>query len=159
MKRLSIILSYRNMNPQHSDQSERFPLYLTLEGPDVTIHLDDFGIEMNNKMCGLFSLYGTLNLRDFASLSSLKKRLFLCSDLVQNKSILSGGRRLPVLREIFLGSGTGKIQMDFSKVLWLDTSDNVLRSVRMYITDGEGNIPAVAACSLTCTLLLFDKTR
>ena len=140
-------------------EKPRFPLYLHLNSADAFIHIDDFGLDLKNYLCGLISINGKILLdKDENNSSNDEKSLYLCSDLCGNMSILNKGLRLPVLREIIFKENESTIDSSaYSKVLWIETSDVVIHKIHLYIRNGLGETPSLKHCSLNCTLFIFPK--
>lgn len=146
-----IIMSWRKQNNI---------FYLHMSSPDTVIHVNDFGIEMDAKSCGLLKVHGHLKFRaNYDTLSHNEKRLFLCSDLVLPESILSGGIELPVLTELFLDHDHETIYVEPVNPIWLTVNENSLQDVRLFIKDGDNSTPSVAECFLNCTLLVYKPNR
>lgn len=138
--------------------AERNVLYLHMNGPDETIHISDLGIDLRGVMCGLIAVDGTLRLRE-TNPSTAEKRLYLCSDLCTSQSLISGGARLPILRQLCVDSTSHTICMDIANVLWLETPDLLVRNIRLYIKNGNGESISVQDCHLNLTILTFPKNE
>lgn len=125
--------------------------YLKTFGDTVnTVSLEN--TDLADHMVGLFSIHGELVTHpdDVA--------VYLCCDICEN-SIIAGGRRLPVLRQIRRGPNP-HIANDFSKVIWIDTTGGKnVTSIRLYLVNDEGRLVTVSRCNLSCTLLVFKKKR
>ena len=134
---------------------ERFTLYLSVKSTDYYTPLFEVSKDVADMMCGLFNVHGKIVLSN-PNPSEEEKRLFLCSDLCANSSFVSGKTKLPILRQLVVEED-GTVRMNVQNVLWHDTANRVLRSTRLYITDGMGNIPSFEYCCLECTILVFPK--
>ena len=135
-------------------------LYVHLSKADTVIHVDDFGIDMVGKSCGLLRLHGKLRLQEnYDNLSANEKRLFLCSDVIMPESILSGGIELPVLSELILERDRETIHMEPANPLWLNANENPLQDIRLVIKNGNNQVPSVEECFLNCALLLYKPNR
>lgn len=126
---------------------------------DVTLPVSSFGIDLDHHMCGLFSVHGTIT---FEQDTPSQRRCFLCSDLLDRDSIISHMLTLPVLRELVLNpspedSRVTKFYHDFNQVLWLDVKPAMLRNLRLFLRDEQGQQLPVKDCQLHCTLLVFAK--
>lgn len=134
--------------------------YIHMSKPDQVVHVNDFGLEMVGKSCGLMRIFGRVKLKDnFENLSVNQKRLFLCSDLVLPESILSGGVELPVLCELMLQEKEDNIFLEPSNPLWLNVNENLLTDIRLFIRNGDNQTPSVEECFLNCTLLVYKPSR
>ena len=128
--------------------------------PDTVVHVDDFGIDMTGKSCGLLRVHGKLKRKEpYESLTANEKRLFLCSDLVLPESILSGAIELPVLSELIVNQHDGTIYMEAANPLWLSVNESNLTDIRLFIKNGDNKIPSVEECFLNCTVLIYKPYR
>jgi len=134
---------------------ETFIFYLDLENEDKHILVSNFGIDLEKMMCGLLSVEGEMILKDSEFLSVAERNIYLCSDICEN-SIISGAIQLPILRKLKY-SKEGKVDMDLNKVLWISTSHAVLRSIRLFLRNANGEAPSIESCNLNCTVLVFPK--
>lgn len=145
------------MEEKDNDEKERFTLYFSVKSSDDYTPMFEVSRDMSNMMCGLFNVHGTLQLQDTSTDVSINtKKLFLCTDLCESSSFVSGKTKLPILRQLVVDAD-GKVSMNIHNVLWLDTTNKILRNIRTYICDEEGNIPSFKLCSLDCTVLVFPK--
>ena len=78
-------------------------------------------------------------------------RLFLCSDICQESYVNS--TKLPVLCELFRKEN-GFIENTFTHVQWLDLLRPNLGTIKLYITDDQGNNVPLEGEQLMCTLVL-----
>ena len=130
--------------------------YLHLSSPDNVVHVNDFGIDMEGKSCGLLKLHGKIKFdRSYETLSHEEKRLFLCSDMVLPESILSGGIELPILCEIVLDTDHETVHVEPANPLWLSVNENSLQDIRLFIKNGDNMTPSFDQCFLNCTVLLY----
>jgi len=136
---------------------ERFTLYLSIKSSDYYTPVFEVTRDVRDMMCGLFNVHGKIVLKN-KNPSKEEKRLFLCSDLCASSSIVSGKTKMPVLRQLVIEED-GSVSMNIQNVLWLDTADKILRTIRLYITDGLDKIPPVEECILDCTVLVFPKKK
>jgi len=139
------------------EEKERFTLYLSIKSSDYYTPIFEVTRDVRNMMCGLFNVNGKIVLKN-KNPSEEEKRLFLCSDLCASSSIVSGKTKMPILRQLIIEKN-GNVSMNIQNVLWLDTADKILRTVRLYITDGLDKIPSVEECVLECTVLVFPKKK
>ena len=130
--------------------------YLDLSSSSNYILVSNFGIDLKDMMCGLLTLEGKIELKDKEELTNQQKTLYLCSDICEN-SIVSGALYLPILRKIKLDE-EGNVNMDVNKVLWINTTVSVLRSIQLFLRNGLGEEASLSSCNLNCTLLVFPKT-
>jgi hypothetical protein len=145
-----------------------YTLYLQLENTgDTYIPLSSLGINLEDYMCGLFSLHGHLDLLPYDE--NHLQRCFLCCDMLTDQALLPGYITLPVLREIplptYWDQPQGKdyhrltLHQDFSQIIYLDTKNTLFRDVRLYLTNEKGELFALHKAQLHCTLLVFPKYK
>ena len=123
-------------------------VYLNTSG-DTTHYLAN-SLEVEGFACGVIEVNGKIN-------SSIKKtkELYLCSDIC--KGVFINGIKLPILRQIFRNS-SGIIQ-SFNNKIWLQVMRPNISSIRLYITDENGNIISVGQNWLQCSLLFIAPTK
>jgi len=138
------------------ERGEQVVFYLHMNGVDDIAQIADFGYDFSRKMCGLFYVRGEIKLTN-KNPTFQEKNLFLCSDMLKAESIISGGIRLPILRNLIVKNGSGQVNMKISEVLWLDTDAVKLSKIRLYLKDGNNNIPSVELCQLQLSLLIIKK--
>lgn len=135
-------------------EKERFTLYLSVNSSDDYTPMFEVSRDVSDMMCGLFNVHGRIEVK---TPDVDTRRLFLCTDLCASTSFVSGKTKLPILRQLVVDAD-GSVSMNIHNILWLDTTNKILRNIRMYICDGEGNIPSFKVCTLDCTVLVFPKT-
>ena len=95
------------------------------------------------------------------------KTLYLCSDIVSTSFVGSVHRKgisLPILRKIPINSSkNGDDVYDenvfhIPKVIYLNVTDNLVTSIRLYLTDDKGQHVALQSCDLNVTLLFLDSS-
>lgn len=144
----------KHQREKQNDEKNTFVLYLDMDSDDAHVLVSERGISMNDKMCGLFTVKGKIV---FEEKKSENRSIYLCCDICsREESIISGGKKLPILRKLDI-SADGSVNMDLNKVLWLDTSDSLLRSANLFLRNSAGERPSVSSCHLNCTILLFKK--
>lgn len=129
-------------------------LYLKTHGDTVNaVSLTDS--DLSGHMIGVFTIHGRLALA--ANSSGPADPVYLCCDVCEN-SVIAGGRRLPVLRQVRVDAN-GDVVNDFSKIIWVSTTPTSknINSLRLYLVNDEGRLVTVRHCNLSCTLLAFPK--
>lgn len=138
----------------NTEENCTYVLYLDMNSDDSHVLVSERGLPMQNKLCGLFTVKGKIL---FPETTRENKTIYLCCDLCsKEESIITGGKRLPILRKLDIDED-GSVNMDLNKVLWLNTSDSLLRSANLFLRNSAGEKPSVSSCHLNCTILLFTK--
>ena len=106
-------------------------------------------LEVQGYGCGIIEMTGKVYSTD-------TKPLYLCSDICEESFI--GNNKMPVLRRIKRGSG-GIVNSDINNVIWLRVMRPTISSIRLYISNGNGEIVSVGSEELNCTLLFIPNKR
>lgn len=128
--------------------SQVYPLFLKTEGDTVNtladiIHLNprkSYGI-------GLFGLYGKL------TRNNKDDNLYLCCDIISQAHV--GSIKLPCLDIIKSKEKSGALSLSIPKIMWLNIVRYKISTIRLYITDENGEIASLKTCQLNCKLLII----
>ena len=79
-----------------------------------------------------------------------KEPIYLCSNICEESFV--GQNKMPVWRRIKRGaSGIGN--SDIHNVIWIHVMRPTISSIRLYISNGKGEIISLGSEELNCTLL------
>ena len=120
-------------------------LYLSTNG-DTTTQLP-IPLEVQGYGCGIIEMTGKVYHAD-------KEPLYLCSDICEESFI--GGNKMPVLRRIKRGA-SGIVNSIIHNVIWLRVMRPTISSIRLYISNGNGEIISLGSEQLNCTLLFIPN--
>lgn len=120
-------------------------VYLATNG-DTTTQLP-IPLEVQGYGCGVIEMTGKVYHGD-------KEPLYLCSNICEESII--GGNKMPVLRRIKRGVG-GIVNSNIHNVIWLRVMRPTISSIRLYISNGNGEIISLGSEELNCTLLFIPN--
>ena len=116
-------------------------LYLSISG-DTTTQLPT-PLEVQGYGCGVIEMTGKV-------FHSGKEPIYLCSNICEESFV--GQNKMPVLRRIKRGA-SGIVNSDIHNVIWIRVMRPTISSIRLYISNGNGEIISLAPEELNCTLL------
>ena len=116
-------------------------LYLSTSG-DTTTQFPT-PLEVPGYRCGVIEMTGKV-------FHSGKEPIYLCSNICEESFV--GQNKMPVLRRIKRGaSGIGN--PDIHNVIWIHVMRPTISSIRLYISNGKGEIISLGSEELNCTFL------
>ena len=104
-------------------------------------------LEVENMECGILELMAKVS-------PAPKKEVFLCADFADTSIV--GDNVMPILRRIKftqMKDKSGACKKMFNPVLWVPIVRSPLNEIRLYITDGEGDLFPFDSCMLSCTVV------
>ena len=125
-------------------------VFLTCNGDTKT--LLTYPLEVEGYACAIIEISGRLEKYNNGKKTKKEDELFLCSDIC--KEVYVNGKKLPALRQI-LRSPTGNIQQ-ISNPTWLRVLRPTITSIRLYITNANGEIQSFQSGWLQCSLLFIN---
>ena len=120
-------------------------LYLSTNG-DTTIQLP-IPLEVQGYGCGVTEMTGKV-------FHSVKEPIYLCSDICEESFV--GQNKMPVLCRIKRGV-SGIVNSNIYNVIWLRVMRPTINSIRLYISNGSGEIISLGPEELNLTLLFTPK--
>ena len=87
---------------------------------------------------------------------NVKEPIYLCCDSCEESFVEKS--KMPVLRRIKQGASR-IVNSNIHNVIWLHVMRPTINSVRLYISNGKGEITSLGPEELNCTLLFIPKEK
>ena len=106
-------------------------------------------LEAEGYWCGVVEITGRMSY-------SKSEPVYLCSDICEESVV--GNNKLPVLRRV-KRDAQGIVKAAIHNIIWLEVTRPRITSIKLYLSNGEGDLISLKPHHLHCTLLIVPNKK